>query len=212
MSIEKNLWDNYCRTHSSEYSPFLQEIENKSFLHAADGSMISGFAQGRLLSLISRLLKPDLILEIGSFTGYSSICLAEGLADGGRLITIESNKSLKPLLELNITASGLGARIEIKYGSTLEILPTLDLELFNLVFVDAAKMEYQKYYEILVDGLKSGSNLLIDNVLWKDEVLQKDKKGIAKAMDDLNKFVKDDPRVDNFILPLNDGLNIIKKK
>ena len=212
MTIEKTLADHYSQNHSSEIEPLLYKIESDSFLKAANGKMISTFVQGRLLSFISNLLKPKRILEVGSFTGYSAICLAEGLTDGGRLLTIESNKSLKSILEANIKASSQSEKIEVQFGKALDILQQLDLVSFNLVFIDAAKKEYQKYYDLLVNHLHSDSILLIDNVLWRGEVWKKDKKNIGKAMDAFNKYVRDDVRVSNFILPINDGLNIIKIK
>ena len=176
--------------------------------------MISGKVQGKFLQIIAQMIQPTNILEIGTFTGYSAICLAEGLSKGGQLHTIEINEELKTQNELIFKEAGLANKITAYYGKALDIIPHIGIQ-FDLVFIDADKINYCNYYELSMNKLRSGGFILADNVLWSGKVLMNGSDKIDKdtqAVIDFNEVVQLDDRIDNVMIPLRDGLTLIRKK
>ena len=176
--------------------------------------MLSGHVQGRFLSFLSRLIRPIRILELGTFAGFSALCLAEGLQPGGKVVTIEKNDELEDFIRENLALSPLGEQVELHIGSTRDVLPTLPTEeLFDLVFIDADKREYVHDYELLFPLVKSGGIILADNTLWDGHIIDPaydtDKQTIALRA--FNDHIRCDSRVSCLILPVRDGLTIITK-
>ena len=174
--------------------------------------MVSGPIQGSILAMLIRMIRPNRILEIGTFTGYSAIWMALALPEGGKLTTLDINEELEEMVQRYIRRAELQNTIEAKIGNALEIIPTLD-ETFDLVFIDADKDNYPRYYELVLKKLRSGGFIIADNVLWYGKVVS-DKKVDAKtkALQDFNTFVQQDSRVENVLLPIRDGLMIAQKK
>jgi len=171
----------------------------------------SDMLQGRLLSLFSHLLRPKLIIEIGTFTAYATGCLAEGLTQDGRIISIENNRTHASTIEEHLNKLGLEEVVDMRYGEAQDILKTV-LDPIDLVFIDAAKHEYAAFYNLIIDQLRSGGVILADNTLWKGRVLEEEKDRMATSVHAFNKMVHEDPRVEVMILPYRDGLSIIRKK
>ena len=174
--------------------------------------MLSGHTQGRLLPMISKMIKPGTILEIGTFTGYSAICFAEGLTENGMLHCIEINPEYEEIIQRYIDNSGFHNKIKIHIGDALKIIPEFK-EIFDLVFIDAGKEQYLRYYKLIFDKVKSGGFILADNALWDGKVLQEEKNidKETRGIKEFNDFVQQDARVENFLLPFRDGLMIIRK-
>ena len=205
--------DRYIEAHTSPEEALLTELDRQTHLRVISPRMISGRVQGRTLEMLSRMLRPRSILEIGTFTGYSALCLAKGLAPGGELHTFEVDDELHELARSFFERSPDAARIYLHTGSALEGAPKLG-RTFDLVFIDGDKREYPDYYRMLMDrGLvKSGSYILADNVLWYGKVVEDIPPGDlhTQAIRAFNDGVQADPRVENVILPLRDGLTIIR--
>jgi len=203
----------YCQTHSEKESELLQSLSRDTYAKVLNPRMLSGHLQGRFLSTISRLVQPKYILEIGTYTGYSALCLSEGLQKGGKLITIDINDELENFTKKYIDQAGQSENILQKTGDALQIIPTLDFT-FDLVFIDADKLEYYQYFQLIIDKVRPGGIILADNVLWSGHVLepldQQDKE--TKALSDFNKKIAEDSRVHVFMLPLRDGISMIQKK
>ena len=210
MNRETDLITEYCETHSSPQSDLLYQLERETHLKTLAPQMMSGHLQGRLLSLLSKLLRPQAILEIGTFTGYSALCLAEGLAAGGTLHTIEANEELAPLIRQYIVKAGWKEKIRLHLGDALVIIPEL-AEQFDLVFIDAGKMDYARYFDLVIDKVRAGGLIMADNVLWSGKVIHQPDDPDAQTLDAFNQMVRNDARVENVVLPLRDGLNIIRK-
>lgn len=204
------LYD-YCVEHSVDTDQLLYELDRETHLKTLNPRMSSGPMQGKILSLISHLVRPKRILEIGTFTGYSTLHLVRGLENEGKLITIEINPELSYISNKYFKLSPHGHLINPMVGNALEIIPTLD-ESFDLIFMDAAKKDYPAYYELVLPKMPSGGLILADNVLWSGQIIAAKKDKNAKALDAFNKMVKADDRVENIILPLRDGINVIRKK
>jgi predicted O-methyltransferase YrrM len=204
---EKYIFDN-----SSPISDALVWLERETNLRTSHARMLTGAVQGRFLELIACLLKPHKILEIGTFTGYSAICLAKGLDEGGILDALEKNDELATLIEEAIQRANLSDKIILHYGDALEIIPKLNSS-YELVYIDANKREYTRYYDLIIEKVPSGGIILADNVLWDGKVYQENVPSDAQTQEILkfNQKVREDCRVENFILPLRDGINIIKK-
>ena len=207
---QEQLW-NYCKEHSSAPNDHLSFVERNTHLRAPRPGISVGFLVGRFLSFISCAMQPSAILEIGTFTGYSSICLAEGLQEGGTLITIESERYLEPLIKEHIAGSPQKEQIQLIIGKALEVLPSLE-QIFDLVFIDAAKKEYQEYFDEVLDKVRPGGVIIADNVLWKGEVVNPLRKGTAKHLHTFNERISRDERVSCTLLPLRDGMMLITKK
>jgi len=203
----------YCQTHSEKESELLQSLSRDTYAKVLNPRMLSGHLQGRFLSTISRLVQPKYILEIGTYTGYSALCLSEGLQKGGKLITIDINDELEIFTKKYIDQAGQSENILQKTGDALQIIPMLDFT-FDLVLIDADKLEYYQYFQLIIDKVRPGGIILADNVLWSGHVLepldQQDKE--TKALSDFNKKIAEDSRVHVFMLPLRDGISMIQKK
>ncbi len=209
----ENELEKYAEDHSSPEDKILHELNRETHLKVLKPRMLSGKTQGQLLKMLSTLLKPKRILEIGTYTGYSAICLAQGLPEDGELITIDKNEELKSMAEKYFEKSGLNNKIHLINGNALEIIPTLS-GTFDMVFIDADKKNYTNYYDLLIDRIPIGGYMIADNVLWSGKVLNKNIP--AKDLDTLNiiKFneaITQDKRVENLLLPIRDGLMILKK-
>jgi len=178
----------YCAQYSSPQSDELGLIEKETFLKTVDPFNYSGHLQGRILSMISKMISPKFILEVGSFTGYSAICLAEGLQKGGQLLTIEINPEIEFLLKQSISDSEQADKISYIIGDAIKIMPTLKTT-YDLIFIDAAKREYEAYYELSVNNLDSGGYLIIDNVLWKNKIIGTQQDSRTKALRLFNTIV-----------------------
>jgi predicted O-methyltransferase YrrM len=200
----------YCEDHSTIHDPILDEIERTTHLKTLSPRMLSGKLQGSVLSMISKIKSPKYILEIGSFTGFSAICLAQGLQDDGKLITIEYDPENASIASNFFTINSTSKNIELLIGDAKELIPTIELH-FDLVFIDADKDAYMTYYNLIIDKCNPGAIILADNVLWSGKVLDENMDNKTKCLDDFNKMVAADPRVENVILPIRDGINVIRK-
>lgn len=200
----------YCLHYTSPASPLLQALERETHLRTLHPQMLSGPFQGMFLQMISHMIRPRRILEIGTFTGYSALCLAQGLAEDGLLHTIEVNDELAPLIQQYVQAAGLAQKIRLHTGDAAQIVPDLD-EVFDLVFLDAGKLDYALHYELTLPKIRSGGFLLADNVLWDGKVVYDEKDVTAQALRAFNAMVQADERVENVLLPLRDGLMVVRK-
>ncbi len=214
MEIVPSDIEEYIEHHTSEEGDLLKKIDRDTHLYELMPRMLSGKVQGRLLALVSKILQPINILEIGTYTGYSALCLAEGLKKDGQLHTIDINEELKEQNKKKFKESPFGKNIVQHIGDATAIIPTLEVE-FDLVFIDADKSNYLVYYDLLIDKLKSGSVILADNVLWSGKVLQpkgnkQDKD--TEALKEFNDKIQKDSRVENVLLSVRDGLFLIRKK
>lgn len=204
--------EEYISTHSTPENDILASITRETHLHVLNPHMLSGHVQGRVLSMISHMLHPKHILELGTFTGYSALCLAEGLEEGGKLVTIEHNDELEEMIRRNFARSPLGERIELRIGDCILEIEKLEGP-FDLVFIDADKREYCAYLEALYPLVPVGGFILADNTLWDghivDPAYDKDKQTLGLRA--FNDHVAADERFEQVILPLRDGLTIIRK-
>ena len=208
-----NELDRYIESHISAEDPLLTELDRQTHLRMVYSRMISGHQQGRLLELLVRMLRPQRILEIGTFTGYSAICMARGMDDRGELHTIEAEEELEAFATEYFRRSGMSQRIHLHIGRALEVIPSLGV--FDMVFIDGDKREYPDYYDLLMKGsVHSGTILLADNILWYGKVVEPVAASDVqtRAIVAFNDRVAADPRVENVILPLRDGLNLIRVK
>lgn len=201
----------YCESHTTPENPLLQDLNRQTHLKIMMPRMLSGHLQGRFLSMISHMIKPTFILEIGTYTGYSALCLAEGLIDNGKLITLDINQEIEPFVRDFFQQSPLQHKIDYRIGNALEIIPSLDV-IFDLVFIDADKINYQNYYNLIFDKLAPGGFIVADNVLWSGRVLDQKKDKDTKAICDFNDYVMNDDRTEKIMTPLRDGLFLIRKK
>ena len=212
MELLNNDLENYLINHCDPENDLLKHINRETHLKALMPRMLSGHYQGRVLSMLSKMIQPTRILEIGTFTGYATLCLAEGLTENGRIHTIDINYELEEMVRKNFSKSNLNSKISYHLGNALEIIPQLD-ELFDLVFIDADKKNNAAYYQLVFDKLRSGGVIIVDNVLWSGKVLRED--ATDKDTTEIKKFndmIHDDTRVEKLILPVRDGLFIIRKK
>ena len=211
MNFSLKKLEAYCEKLSSPPPDFLSELERKTHLRALSPQMIAGPIQGSLLYMIASLMKPSRILEIGAFTGYSSICLARGLKEGGKIYSIEINEEIEYLARDAIEKAGLSDSVEYIVGDARNIIPTLESG-FQLVYIDAGKMHNAYYYDAVFEMVESGGFILVDNVLWSGKVVMKEKDNDTRLIHDFNERISKDERVENLILPIRDGLMIIRKK
>jgi predicted O-methyltransferase YrrM len=203
----------YCEDHSSAEDELLQYVKRETFAKVLMPRMLSGHLQGKTLELLVKMLNPKTILEIGTYTGYSGICLARGLGKNGKLITLDINDELETMVRGFFEKSGLSSKIDYRLGNALDIIPTIDGN-FDMVFIDADKANYIKYYEIVVERVNPGGIILADNVLWSGKILVEEGKKIDKDTQvilDYNLMVQNDPRVENVLLPIRDGLMLARK-
>lgn len=203
----------YCESHSSEEDPLLQHITRETHAKVLMPRMLSGQLQGKFLELLVKMLQPKVILEIGTYTGYSGICMAKGLGAKGKLITLDINDELETMVRDFFEKSGLNHKIDYRIGNALETIPTLDGN-FDLVFIDADKSNYINYYNLVIDRVNPGGLIIADNVLWSGKVILKEGQKIdkdTKILIDYNLMVQEDPRVENVLLPIRDGLMMARK-
>jgi caffeoyl-CoA O-methyltransferase len=210
--IDPQLND-YAEQHTSPESELLQRINRETNLEVLMPRMLSGHLQGRILAMISKMVSPAYIVEIGTYTGYSAICMAEGLRKSGKLITIEYNEELQKRILDYFIESKFASLIDLRIGDAMQILPTL-AEGIDLVFIDADKTNYLNYYNIIIDKLNPGGYILADNVLWSGKVIEDVDLDDADtiALKKFNTFVYEDERVENILMPVRDGLMLIRKK
>jgi len=205
--------EEYILNHSDKEDPILAELNRETNLKILRPRMLSGHLQGKVLEMISKMINPDKILELGTYTGYSAICLAKGLKENGILHTIEINDELEEIIKKYLKNAGLESKVKLHFGDARKIISQFK-EQFDLVFIDADKREYLDYYHLVFNYVKPGGFILADNVLWSGKVLELETPDdeYTKGIFDFNRFIKDDDRVEKVILPLRDGLTLIRKK
>jgi len=206
--------EKYLENHSSPVNELLVELRRETYQKTTQPHMLSGDYQGQFLSIISRLIQPKTILEIGTFTGYSALCLAEGMAKDGKLITIDRNEELMYLPKKYFDQSPYADQIDFKIGNALDVLGELKDEIYDLVFIDADKSNYINYYEKVIGQVRKGGVLLVDNVLWYGKVLEEAKPNDkdTQVLKEFNDKIAKDDRVEVVILPIRDGISLIRKR
>lgn len=210
--IPENL-DDYVVKHSEDEPELLQQLTRETYQKILQPRMLSGHYQGRILSMISKLVNPVNILEIGTYTGYSALCLAEGMQASGEIHTIDINEELMDFQRKYFDKSGFGKQIVQHLGNALDIIPKLD-KTFDLIFIDADKENYSNYFHAIIDKLNKGGIILSDNVLWSGKVLEttfKKEDTSTPALIAYNALLKNDTRVETVVLPIRDGLTISRK-
>ena len=209
--IDNNIL-NYSISKSEKESKLLNDLYRETYLKVLNPRMISGHYQGRILSFISKIMSPKKILEIGTYTGYSAICLCEGLDKDGLLHTIDNNKELVEIQNKYFKKANLTNKIVQHYGDAKNISPSID-EVFDIVFIDADKESYPEYYNLIINKVRSGGIIIADNILWSGKILEKVEKDdqATKSIIEFNNKIIEDDRVRNIILPIRDGLNIVRK-
>ena len=208
--IDSNL-DKYVVEHTSIENDLLKKIQRETHLNVLQPRMLSGPFQGRFLSLISSLIQPDKILEIGTYTGYSALCLAEGLSKSGTLITIDINDELEERVKGYFQESSFSDQLTLKIGPALSIIPQLEHD-FDLVFIDADKKNYINYYKEIFPKVRVGGLIIADNVLWSGKVVDQDAQDPdTQLLRDFNLMIQSDSRVSNILLPIRDGLMLVRK-
>lgn len=202
----------YIESHTTQEPPVLQALNRETYAQVLKAHMLSGHVQGRLLAMLSQMIGPKAILEIGTYTGYSALCLAEGLQESGKLYTIDINEELEEMVRGYFVKANIQNKIKYLIGNALELIPNLDLT-FDLVFIDADKKNYSNYYDLVIDKVRSGGFIIADNVLWKGKVVNTQKvDSDTQIILDFNTKVQQDTRVENVLLPVRDGLLVIRKK
>lgn len=205
--------DDYTGAHTTGESEMLYDLNRKTHMKVLNPRMLSGHFQGRLLSMIAHMIRPQRILEIGTYTGYSALCFAEGLAEGGKITTIDINEELEEFVRGYIEKAGMEDKIEYILGDAMKLIPEMN-EAFDLIFIDADKENYCNYYDLVFDKVRPGGYILADNVLWSGkvvgeyEIADRD----TRILMDYNAKVQNDPRVENILLPIRDGLMLARKK
>ncbi len=211
MHFISEVLENYVEKSTDNEPELLQELSRETHLRVLRPRMLSGHFQGRFLSFISKLKSPEYILEVGTYTGYSALCMAEGIRKGGELHTIDINEELYDLQRRYFDRSGYGEQIKQHTGDALDIIPSLNIK-FDLAFIDADKENYHTYFDLIIHKMNKGGLILSDNVLWSGKVVEKvepnDKSTIALL--EYNKKLKEDPRVETLMLPIRDGLTICR--
>ena len=211
MSFLPENIEEYVLNHSQEEPEILKQLSRETWQKVLNPNMLSGAFQGRVISMISKIVYPKNILEIGTYTGYSALCLAEGMQKDGKLITIDKNEELEDFCAAFFEQSDYSTQIDHRIGNALDIIPTLE-EKFDLVFIDADKSNYQNYFNLIVDKMNPGGIILSDNVLWYGKVTEK---ANAKDLDTIalqkyNNMINSDVRVESVMLPIRDGLTVTR--
>jgi len=210
--IPKEIYD-YIKNHSVEESNLLKELSRNTKLKILNPRMLSGSYQGRILSMISKLTKPKYILEVGTYTGYATLCLAEGIRDSGELHTIDNNEELYNFQREYFNKSGYGDKIFQHLGNAIDLIDTINLK-FDLIFLDADKENYTNYLELLINKLNANGVLITDNVLWSGKVIKSisDDDLSTQEIDKFNKLINQRSDMETIILPIRDGISISRKK
>jgi predicted O-methyltransferase YrrM len=203
--------EEYLEQHATPMDEVLHELYRETHLHAMNPRMASGPVQGRFLQLLCQLMQPKKVLEVGTFTGFATICMARGMASDGLLTTIEANEEYEGIIRKYLAKAAVADRVRLIIGDAKEVIPTLEGG-FDLVFIDADKISYPSYYDLVIEKLNPGGVVLADNVLWEGKVLNVGtKERDTKAIQAFNDKVQNDPRVENVLLPLRDGLMMVRK-
>ncbi len=205
--------DNYVVQHSQQEPQLLKELSRETWQKVLNPRMLSGAFQGRVLSMISKLIAPKTILEIGTYTGYSALCLAEGLQENGILHTIDKNEELEELQYKYFQKSSFGDQIKQYVGNAIEIIPSIE-DKFDLVFIDADKSNYLNYFELIIGKMNKGGIILSDNVLWSGKVVEplEEKDIDTKVLLEYNRLLNEDDRIETVLLPIRDGLTVSRVK
>ena len=213
MEFIDQALDDYCCAHTTAEPALLAKLNRDTHVNILQPRMLSGHFQGRLLSLLSKMIRPERILEIGTYTGYSALCMAEGLTENGKIITLDINAQLEDFVREYIAESEYASKIDYRICNAMEEIPTMD-EQFDLVFIDADKMNYINYYHLVFDKVKPGGYIFSDNVLWSGKVVQTEGKidKDTQLLKEFNELIHNDPRVENILLPIRDGIMIARKK
>lgn len=209
MHFFSDILEQYLDNHTEDEPKVLQELDRETHIKVLSPRMLSGHYQGRVLSMFSKIIAPKTVLEIGTYTGYSAICLAEGLQNDGMIHTIDVNEELEEIQQKYFEKSGNSHRITSYIGDAIDIIPTIDAT-FDLVFIDADKMSYSEYFEAILPKMNKGGIILSDNVLWSGKVVEpvKENDRKTKAIMAYNKMLKEDPRVETVLLSIRDGLTM----
>ena len=210
MNLHPDILEQYLTTHTSPQDPLLEALLRETFVKTQMPQMASGHTQGIFIEMLSRMLHPKRVLEIGTFTGYATICLARGLAAGGLLYTLDINEELESIFSKYFEQSGLASQIKFIAGNALETIPTID-EQFDLVFIDADKVNYARYYDLVIDRVRTGGYILTDNVLWSGKVLEREKDKDTQNIHLYNEKLRQDPRLQVVMVPIRDGISIARK-
>lgn len=214
MDFLPNELENYINQYTEREPDHLYRLNRETHIKVLQPRMLSGHLQGRVLSMLSHMIKPKRVLEIGTYTGYSALCMAEGLAEGGEIHTIDINDELEEMVQEHVERAGFTGRIHMHIGNALDIIPKLSGS-FDLVFIDADKTNYSNYFDLIIDRLAPGAYIIADNVLWSGKVLdakEVDKDPDAAAIHAFNQKIQADDRVQNVLFPVRDGLMVIRKK
>lgn len=213
MEFISESLSNYCDRYTKPETEVLAKLNRETHLKVVSPRMLSGHLQGRFLSFISKLQQPKLILEIGTYTGYSALCMAEGLANDGKLISIDVNEETSAFAKAFIQQTGFSSQIELVVADAMEYIKTITQNM-DLVFIDADKKNYLNYYSLVIDKLSQGGLIIADNVLWSGKITMPEKEmdRETRALHQFNQFVQQDNRVENVLLPIRDGLMIVRKK
>ena len=207
--MDKKL-EKYLLEHSSHEDPVLEDLYRQTYIRFVNPNMVTGHIQGKLLEFISVMIKPEFILEIGTFTGYSAICLAKGLKPGGKLFTVEINDELKEFSHSYFIKAGLGSSIIQMHGRAQDIVPGME-QMFDLVYIDGDKREYTEYYKIIIRKMRPGGFIIADNVLWGDKVLEKGTKDRqTRGIIEFNEMIRQQTNIEKVILPVRDGIMLIR--
>ena len=204
--------ENYSLSHTSEENDLLKDLNRQTHVQVLQPRMLSGHLQGRILSMFSHMIRPSRVLEIGTYTGYSALCIAEGISENGKIITIDSNKELELFTRTYFSKSKFNDKIEFIVGNALNVIPQLE-ETWDLVFIDADKENYLNYYELVLKNVRKGGFIIADNVLWSGKVTQEisSNDNETYGIVEFNKKVNEDSRVENVLVPVRDGLMVLRK-
>jgi caffeoyl-CoA O-methyltransferase len=212
MEFLPELLENYVGDHTKPEPEILKKLSRETHAQVMMPQMLSGHVQGRFLKMLSCMINPSQVLEIGTFTGYSSLCIAEGIKEGGMIHTIDINEELAPIVTRYIKEAGAEKKIKTYTGNAVDIIPTINA-VFDMVFIDADKKNYVKYYELIFDKVRKGGFILADNVLWSGKVIEQSSKNDeeTKGIVEYNNMVMADKRVENVMVPIRDGIMIARK-
>lgn len=213
MEFIDEILDQYVCAHTSPEEALLAKLNRDTHVRILQPRMLSGHFQGRMLSMFSHMIRPERILEIGTYTGYSALCMAEGLTATGKIITIDINAQLEEFVRGYFAESPLEAKIDYRIADAMQLIPQLD-EQFDMVFIDADKQNYINYYHLVFDKVRPGGYILSDNVLWSGKVVQTEGK-IDKdtaLLKEFNRMIQEDDRVENILFPIRDGVMVARKK
>ncbi len=210
MNFLPEAIEEYVAQHTASESELLAKLNRETHAKVLMPRMLSGHVQGRVLSMLSHMIKPSRILEIGTYTGYSALCMAEGLSDDGKLITIDINEELEDMVRSYIDEAQLSDKIDYKIGNAIDLIPQLN-DTFDMVFIDADKINYSNYYDLCIDKVRQGGFIIADNVLWSGKVVGDKIDKDTQALLDFNNKIQEDTRVENVLFPVRDGLMVVRK-